>query len=108
MGNQPKLKSALCICSININCSTNAMHALVHNIATSDSNFDIILIQEPWWNGNITTSFKGWQVILPAPSFKEYECPRVAAYYRLQASIKITLRPDIHTDLDFMLLDVKH
>src|SRR6266446_2913026 len=33
--------------------------------------------------------------------------PRVAAYYRLQAGIEVTLRTDICADLDFMILEVK-
>src|SRR6266436_1560936 len=107
--NQAKLNSTLLICCININHSTNAMHALTHNIATLEQKFDVILIQEPWWNGCITTSFQGWQVILPTPMIKvkENECPQVTAYYQLQAGINITLRMDVHADLDFMILDIK-
>ena len=106
-GNCTKIHSALSICSININRSTNMMHALAHNIANSEHGFDIILVQEPWWNGNITTSFQGWQMVLPTPAIREYECPRVAAYYHLQAGIDIILRTDISADLDFMVLDVR-
>ncbi len=72
-GNCTKLNSVLYICCININQSTNAMHALAHNIAMSEQNLDIVLVQEPWWNGNITTSFQGWQVILPTPMIKDGE-----------------------------------
>ncbi len=50
-GNWDKLNSELSICCININCSTNTMHALAHNITTLDHKYDIILVQEPWWNG---------------------------------------------------------
>src|SRR5258707_2737573 len=106
-GNWEKLNSALHVCCININCSTNAMHALTHNIATSEQDLNILLVQEPWWNGSITTAFQGWQVIVPTPTIKDSEQPRVAAYYRLQAGIEITLRTDISTDLDFMILDVR-
>src|SRR5258708_16052065 len=106
-GNHAKLNSTLFVCCININHLTSAMHALAHNIATEVQNLDIILVQEPWWNGNMTTSFQGWQVILPTPTIKDGERPRVAAYYRLQVGIEITLRTDIRTDLDFMILDVK-
>ncbi len=84
------------------------MHALTHNIATSKWDLDIILVQEPWWNGNMTTSFQGWQVILPTPTIKMNEHPRVAAYYKLQAGIKVTLRTDICADLNFMIMEVKH
>src|SRR5260370_15690839 len=104
---QDKISSILYICSININRSTNAMHALTHNLATSKQTFDILLIQELWWNGSITTSFQGWQVILPTPMILEHEHPRVIAYYQLQAGIEITLCTDISTDLDFMLLDIR-
>src|SRR5260370_42339971 len=83
------------------------MHALVHNLSTAKQSFDILLIQEPWWNGSITTSFQGWQVILPTPMIKESKCLRVVVYYQLQAGIEITLRTDICTDLDFMILDVR-
>src|SRR5260370_42121746 len=106
-GNRAKLDSTLSICCININCSTNAMHALAHNIATSNQTFDILLVQEPWWNGSITTSIQGWQVILPSPTIKEQDCLRVVAYYRLQAGIEITLRTDISSDLDYMILDAR-
>src|SRR5260221_4503078 len=82
------------------------MHTLAHNIATSEQNLDIVLVQEPWWNGNITTSFQGWQVILPT-TIKENDHLRVVTYYKLQAGIEITLRMDISSDLDFMVLDIK-
>jgi len=104
---QNKISSTLFISCINVNRSTNMMHALAHNIATWEKTLDILLIQEPWWNGSITTSFQGWQVILPTPTIKENECPRVVAYYWLQAGIEITLRMDICSDLDFMILDVR-
>ena len=83
------------------------MHVLTHNIASAKQDLNILLVQEPWWNGNITTSFQGWQVILPSPTIKENECLRVMAYYRLQAGIKIILQTNIGTNLDFMILDVK-
>ncbi len=83
------------------------MHVLAHNIAMSEQKFNVILIQEPWWNGSTTTSFQGWQVILPTPMIKENEHPWVIAYYWLQAGIDITLRTDICADLDFMILDIK-
>src|SRR5258708_31977412 len=102
-----KLNSTLLICCVNTNCSTNAMHALAHNISMLEQKFGVILIQEPWWNRNITTSFQGWQVILPTPMIKENECPQVAAYYQLQPGIDITLRMDVCMDLDFMILDIK-
>jgi len=105
-GNRDKLNSTLYVCSININCSTNAMHELAHNITMTRQKFDIVLVQEPWWNRNITTSFQGWQVILPT-TIKENDCPRVVTYYKLQAGVEITLRTDISLDLDFMILDVK-
>src|SRR5258708_5896084 len=89
------------------NCSTNAMHTLAHNIATSKQELDIILVQEPWWNSNISTLFQGWQVVLPTPTIKENECPRVVAYYKLQAGIEMTLRTNICKDLDLMILEVK-
>ena len=103
-----KIKAALQICSININQSTNAMHALAHNIANTKSKFDLVLIQEPWWNRSITTSFQGWQVILPVPLINNQDWPRVAAYYQLQAEIEVMLRTDIGEDLDYMILDVRH
>ena len=102
-----KIQAALQVCSVNINRSTNAMHALSHNIANDKRKFDLILIQEPWWNGSITTSFQGWQIILPRPAINEQERPRVVAYYRLQAEIEVTLCTDIGNDLDYMILDIK-
>ena len=84
------------------------MHALAHNIANMKCKFDLVLIQEPWWNGSITTSFQGWQVILLVPSINNQDWPRVAAYYQLQAEIEVMLRTDIGEDLDYMILDVRH
>ena len=106
-GKPNKIQAALHVCSVNINRSTNAMHALTHNIANAKRHFDLVLIQEPWWNGSITTSFQGWQVILPTPTINDHERPRVVAYYRLQAEIEVTLRTDIGNDLDYMILDIK-
>ncbi len=83
------------------------MHALAQNIAMSEQPFIVLLIQELWWNGIITTSFRGWQVILPAPMVRENEHLRVTAYNQLGAGIDITLRSDISTNLDFMILDIK-
>ena len=83
------------------------MYALAHNIITLKHKFDVILVQEPWWNGRLTTSFQGWQVILPTLIIKENEHLRVVAYYWLQAGIDVTLRTDIRADLDFMILDIK-
>ena len=80
-GNQIKLSSALRICCVNINRSTNMMHTLAHNIANLEQTINVLLIQEPWWNGSITTSFQGWQIILPTPIIKANERPRVIAYY---------------------------
>ncbi len=82
------------------------MHELAHNITMTRQKFDIVLVQEPWWNGNVTTSFQGWQVILPT-TIKENDCLRVVTYYKLQAGVVITLRTDIASDLDFMILDIK-
>src|SRR5258707_2166590 len=82
------------------------MHELAHNITMTRQKFDLVLVQEAWWNVNITTSFQGWQVILPT-TIKENDCPRVIPYYKLQAGVEITLRTDTGSDLDFMILDIK-
>src|SRR5260370_34582303 len=48
-----------------------------------------------------------WQVILPSPMIKEQDCLIVIAYYQLQARIEITLRMDISSNLDYMILDTQ-
>ena len=77
----------------------------------TDPPYDLLLIQEPWWeklhNGQATVSFPGWQVILPKSQIAENERPRVTTYYRQGAQLEVTLRTDILSDLDIMILEIK-
>ncbi|SRR5258708_39160609 len=71
----------------------------------------LLLIQEPWWeklhNGQATVSFPGWQVILLKSQITENERPCVTAYYRQGVNLEVTLRTDILSDLDIMILETK-
>ena len=73
--------------------------------------FNILLVQEPWWEKVHTShgmvSFMGWQVTLPKRPIGEKEQPHVAAYHWQGANIELTLRNDIITDLDIMVLDAR-
>ena len=88
------------------------MHAAMQYITVrQNQTLDLFLVQEPWWervnNVHATASFPGWQVILPKRPLKEDERPRVAAFYRLGVPLEVTLRNDIATDTDVMILDIK-
>ena len=88
------------------------MHtAMYHITEKQDPTLDLFLIQEPWWervnNTYATTTFPGWQMILPKRPLRDDERPRVAAFYRLGTPLEITLRNDLITDTDVMVLDVK-
>ncbi len=70
MYNQTQSSIEVSVCSLNMNRSNAATHMAMHTIGEkSDPAYDLLLIQEPWWeklhNGQATISFPGWQVILP-------------------------------------------
>ncbi len=73
--------------------------------------FDIFLVQEPWWErihtSQATVSFMGWQVTLPKRPLGEMERPQVTAYHRQGANLEITLRNNIISDPDVMVLDAR-
>ena len=100
------------VCSLNANRSNTAMQAAMHTISNSvNPTFKLLLVQEPWWekitNSYGTVSFPGWQTILPKRPLAEHERPRVVAYYKTGTRVEITLRNDIITDLDTMVLEIK-
>src|SRR5258707_14646538 len=104
MNKHAKLHTSLAICSLNVNRSNAATHAAMNAIAKSKNpTFNILLVQEPWWEKAHTShgmvSFMGWQVTLPKRPIGEKEQPHVAAYHWQGANIEITLRNDIITDL---------
>src|SRR5258705_487758 len=111
--NQHTLKKlAIRVCSLNVNHSNAATHAAMHYISSQkEPPFDIILIQEPWWqeiNSTFTTvSLAGWQVTLPKPTIPQDEQPRTTTYHRLRVGINLTLRTNIAQDLDYMILNIK-
>ncbi len=83
----------------------------MHQLSThKDPPFDIILIQEPWWqeiNLTFTTvSLVGWQVTLPKLNIDRNEHPRTVVYHRLGTGINLMLRTDIAQDLDFMIMSI--
>ena len=49
----------------------------------------------------------GWQIILPKRPLKEEERQQVAAYYKLGTHSEVTLRSNIITNLDTMVLEIK-
>src|SRR5258707_12877369 len=111
MNQHPHQKSAIRVCSLNVNHSNTATHAAMHYISThKDPPFDIILIQEPWWqeiNSAFTmVSLMGWQLTLPKLNIQREECPRTVAYHKLGTGINLMLRTDITQDLDFMILNI--
>ena len=78
-------------------------------------NFDIILLQEPWF-GPITgtgdlrggCSHRGWTPLLPTfKTIPDDRRPRVMAYYRQSSLIEVTPRTDLLDDLDIQVIDVK-
>src|SRR5258708_18091579 len=112
MHKHTKSNTSLAICSLNINRSNAATHTAMNAIAKSQNPpFNILLVQEPWWEkihtSYRTVSFMGWQVILPKRPLREREQPQVAAYHRQGANIEIALRNDIITDPDIMILDAR-
>src|SRR5260221_11150339 len=78
---------------------------------SKDPVYDILLVQEPWWekinHKYRTVSFPGWQTILPKCPIQTTEHPRVAAYQRINANLEITLCNNIISDLDVMALNIK-
>ncbi len=105
-------KSAIRVCSLNVNHSNAATHAAMHHITTQkDLPYDIILIQEPWWgevNSTFTTvSLVGWQLTLPKLIIPQNEQPRMVAYHRIGMGINLILRTDIAQDPDYMIMNIK-
>ena len=78
---------------------------------SQDPIFDIFLVQEPWWEKIHSThrmvAFKGWQITLPKCPLGEKEPLHIVAYHRQGTNIDITLRNDITSDPDIMILDAK-
>ena len=96
MKEQAKSYNYLKVCSLNANRSNAAMHAAMHSITDNQSpTFDLFLVQEPWWEKinqtHTTVSFPGWQAILPKCPLRNDERPRVAAYFRQDAQLDITV-----------------
>ncbi len=111
MNSHPTQKLAIRVCSINVNHSNAATHAAMHHVLTQkDPPFDIILIQEPWWeevnSSHTTVSLAGWQITLPKLTISQNECPRTITYHRLGTGINLMLRMDIAQDLDYMIMNV--
>ena len=112
MFNQTHIPIEVTVCSLNVNRSNAATHTTMHAIGEkTDPPYDLLLIQEPWWeklhNGQATVSFPGWQVILPKSQITENKRPHVTTYYRQGAQLEVTLRTDILSDLDIMILEIK-
>ena len=112
MKEQAKSYNYLKVCSLNANRSNAAMHAAMHSITDSQSPaFNLFLVQEPWWEKinqtHATVSFPGWQAILLKRPLRNDERPRVAAYFRQDAQLDITLRSDVISDPDVMILEIR-
>ena len=104
---------------INVYClnaarSNQICHTALNIASTHERDFDIVLLQEPWY-GSITSandirgavSMQGWQPIMPSSSIPEDRRPRVMAYVRAEARLEVVSRSDIINDLDIQVLDVK-
>src|SRR5258708_33858539 len=107
----PTQKSALRVCSLNVNHSNVATHTTMHHISTQkDPPFNIILVQEPLWgkinSSHTTVSLARWQVTLLKPTIVQNECPRMVSYHRLGTGINLMLTTDIAQDLDYMIMNV--
>ena len=89
MNKQAKSYNYIKACSLNTNRSNAAMHAIVD---IQNPAFDLLLVQEPWWDrldqAYRTTSFPGWQTILPILPLRNNERPCIAAYFRKEGSNK--------------------
>ncbi len=112
MFNQTHTPIEVSVCSLNVNRSNTATHAAMHVIREkTDPPFNLLLIQEPWWeklhNRQATVSFPGWQVILLKSQIIENERPCVTGYYRQGGHLEVTLRTNILSDLNIMILETK-
>ena len=84
------------------------MHTTMYTIADSQNPpYDLFLIQEPWWKKYGTVSFLGWQAILPKLPLRDNKRPWVVAFYRQNSNLDVTLRCNIITDPNTMILDIK-
>src|SRR6266581_548369 len=106
------MPATLMVCSLNINRSNAATQATMHNISKhKNPAIDILLIQEPWWhkvnNSYISVTLKGWQTVLPKQPIAEGDRPRTITYFWQGTNIELTLRNDLASDLDYMVLDVR-
>src|SRR5258708_11501521 len=104
-------KSAIQVCSLNVNHLNAARDAMMHYITTcKDPTFNIILIQEPWWQEiNLTytsVSLSGWQLTLLKLNLQPDECARTPTYHKIGTGINLTLRTNITPDTYFMILNI--
>ncbi|KZT33614.1 hypothetical protein SISSUDRAFT_992856, partial [Sistotremastrum suecicum HHB10207 ss-3] len=102
------------ILQLNTNRSSEICHALL-NTAVND--FDILIIQEPWWGtigvGPIDvdkilgpTSHPAWQPILPIQPVPNGLAPRVLTYVKKRGDFTVTLRSDLAKSLDLQIIEI--
>ncbi|KAJ3963704.1 Endonuclease/exonuclease/phosphatase [Lentinula raphanica] len=81
------------------------------------NDYNIIFIQEPNWSfigkegdrtilGTVNHA-TAWTPISPIPSAPDTVTPRVYAYVKISLQAEVTLRTDIVSDRDIMVLDIK-
>jgi Endonuclease-reverse transcriptase len=115
----PPIEKPAKIPLINVYClntahSNQICHTALNIASTHEQDFNIILLQEPWY-GSITSaddirggvSMQGWQPIMPTSTVLEDKHPQVMAYIRTEANLDIVSHSDIINDLDIQVLDVR-
>lgn len=94
-----------------MNRKNHSLHALIHE---AHGLYDVVCIQEPWWqdlNGSNTWGTAnpgpGWHTLLPKVNIPEAERPRVLTFYRDRPDLTIHPRFDITTDLDARFFKIR-
>ncbi|KAJ3762101.1 Endonuclease/exonuclease/phosphatase, partial [Lentinula raphanica] len=107
-------QTPICFAQLNANKKKAPVLALLNEHI---DDFEVILIQEPNWSfigkdgdrtimGTVNHA-SAWTPISPIPSAPDTVVPRVYAYVKTSIQAEVTLRTDIASDRDTMILDVK-
>lgn len=97
--------------------NANRRHVAISSLLESiKDDVDIVLIQEPpliCFPGRpiLPVSAAGWSPTLPKPIealvLDDAQKPRVMCYHKPRADYTLTLRTDIHSDLDYMTIEIE-
>lgn len=97
-------KSKIRILQHNCAKSTNAMQSCLEY---GKQNVDIILMQEPWIDPNLTRiSHSAYYCIMPNMNKNDVHKPRVLSFVSKKLEFSITPRPDISSDSDIQVLNI--